>query len=190
MFNKKNSVKLELNYRGFDRIEGSNFLVSPLSDKEKALKGIKFITFNYLFLNVQDFSSHWLFPENNQIINTLYQIPLENSRTIRENHYHEKNQPFYDDNLYFEKIDRTGWLLFVFTKTVINQNKKIIALSDVSGKNFVEIIQEVDFVYDKVRVDKNRLILMYQSNEKNIVSEISLSEKRVLKTKELPEINE
>ena len=146
MFSKKDSVKLELNYKGFDRIEGSDFLVSPLSTKEKAFKGIQFVTFNYLFLNIQDFSTHWLFPTNKQIINTLYQIPLENSRTIRENLYHVKNQPFYDGDLYFEEIIQTGWLLLVFTKTEINQDKSIIALSDVSGENLVEVINDVDFI--------------------------------------------
>jgi hypothetical protein len=190
MFSKKDVVELELNYRGFDRIEGSDFLVSPLSNKEKAFKGIKFVTFNYLFFNVQDFSTHWLFPANNQTIHTLYQIPLKNSQTIRENQYHEKLQPFYDGNLYSEEIIQTGWLLFVFTKTEMSQNRKIIALSDVSGENLVEIINDVDFIYDKVRVSKNSLILMYQSNGKNLVSEIKLSEKQILKTKELPKINE
>ncbi|CAN5571808.1 hypothetical protein BH10ACI1_BH10ACI1_11270 [soil metagenome] len=190
MFNKKDSVKLELNYRGFDRIEGSDFLVCPLSNQEKAFKGIKFVTFNYLFLNIQDFSTHWLFPTNNQIINTLYQIPLENSQNIGKNQYHEKHPPFYDGNLYSEEIIQTGWLLFVFTKTEMSQDRKIIALSDVSGGNLVEIINDVDFIYDKVRVNKDSLILMYHSSEKNLVSEIKLSEKRILKTKELPKVNE
>lgn len=189
MFNKKDSIKLELNYHGFDKIEGSDFLVSPLSNKEKAFKGIKFVTFNYLFLNVQDFSTHWLFPSNNQIINTLYQIPLENSKTTRENQYYEKNQPFYDANLKSEEIIQTGWLLFVFTQTKINQDKSVIALSDISGENLVELIKEVDFIYDKVRTDKNKLVLMYHSKGKNLVSEIEISEKQVLRTIELPETN-
>ena len=190
MFNKKDSVKLELNYRGFDKIKGSDFLVATLSNKENAYKGMKFVTFNYLFLNIQDFSTHWLFPSNNQIISTLYQIPLENSETIRENHYQKKLQPFYDGNLYSEEIIQTGWLLFVFTKTEPNQDKSIIALSDVSGENLVEIITDVHHIYDKIRVNKDNLVLMYQQNGKNLVSDIMLSEKKIVKTKELPKINE
>ncbi len=189
MFNKKESVKLELNYRGFDRIEGSDFLVSPLSNQEKTSKGIKFVTFNYLFLNTQNFSTHWLFPTNNQIINTLYQIPLENSTTIRDYQYREKHQPFYDGNFYSEEIIQTGWLLFLFTKTEMSQDKKTIALTEVSGENLVEILNDVDFIYDKIRVNKNSLILMYHSNGKNLVSEIKLSEKQILRTIELPETN-
>lgn len=191
MFNKKNSVKLELNYRGFDKIEGSDFLVSPLSSAEQGFKGnIHYTAHNYLFLNVKDFSTHWLFPANNQQIVTFYKIPLENSQTIKENIFHEKFSPVYEDNFDREKIKETGWLLLVFIKLEINQDKKIISLSDVSGKNLVEILKDVDLLYDVVRVNKEILVLMYRSNEEIFVSEINLPEFTIVKTKALPKINE
>lgn len=191
MFNRKNAVKLELNYRGFTKIEGSDFLVSPLASEENGFKGrINYIAHNYLFLNIRDFSTSWLFASNNQIISSFYQIPLENSQLIKETIYQEKFQPFRDDKLDSEEINKKGWLLFVFTKEETTQNKKTIALSDVSGNNLVEIINDVELVYDKVRVSKDSMVLMYRSNEKILVSEIILSEKKVVKTKELPKTNE
>ncbi|MDQ6785376.1 MAG: hypothetical protein M3033_00960 [Acidobacteriota bacterium] len=191
MFSKKDSAKFEINYRGFTRIEGSDFLVSPLSLQENASKGrIHYITYNYLFLDIQNFSTSWLFPSNNQVIQTFYQIPLDNTLKIPENIYQEKFQPFREDNFHPEEVIKTGSLMFVFTKTELNQDKQIVALSDISGENFVEILNDVDSIYDKIRVSKDSILLMYSSNEKVLVSEIMLSEKKVVRTKELPKTNE
>lgn len=188
MFGKKES-KLELNLRGCEKISGSDFLVTRLTSQESGFKGnIHRITHNLLFINSNNFSTRWLFASNNQLIETFYQIPLDGNSEHVESYDTERFQPFRDSGNDSTPPNPTGWLLYVYTTDTAIDDTKAIAISDISGNDLTMILDRVETTFDKVRINKDELILLYRSNQQNLISKIRLSESKVTQTKELPKI--
>ena len=104
MFGSKKNES-ELNYWHFEKVEGSNYLMIAVCSSEKGFKSSHLVNHNYLFLNTNDLSSHWLFPTNNQLIGTPTQIP----KTFVKSDFNE----FYDEYRFDKKNQLPiGWLIF------------------------------------------------------------------------------
>ncbi|WP_019499971.1 hypothetical protein [Pseudanabaena sp. PCC 6802] len=177
-----NNSSLKSNKLGlgaFENIEGTPYLLGAIvlaqeSDRGYYTKGASSTT-NYLILNVKDKSAIRLVPKNNSLF-------------IRA----EK----------FGKNDRDGKLVqalglwYVAVKADTNsdrrlteEDRKIIAVSDVSGANYTEVIPNIDRLLNTFRISETSILTIYEASGKNFVSEIDLAQKKVIETKELPAID-
>ena len=66
-------------------------------------------------------------------------------------------------------------------------DEKVIALSDVSGGNYREVLS-VDVVLGSYQKDSNNLLLFYESDQKNWVTEINVTTRKAIVPTELPAI--
>ena len=98
-----------------------------------------------------------------------------------------ESNDFYDEYSYRKENNLPiGWLLF-FVKNS-NNNGGSIFISDVSGEHLTPLINEVDYIKKEVRLNEDSVLIFYSSKDTMFVSEIKLSVKKVIQTKELPKI--
>jgi hypothetical protein len=132
---------------------------------------------NYMFVNRDSLSANKLLPNNNSRLLEIEQIgtttaPAKSSKSI--------------------KIAKSLWYVRVLADTngdkVLNdRDRKQIGISDVSGANYTEIIQDIDKILLLQRKGIDRRLLIYTSGSKRFVANIDIP-KRLATIKQLPEI--
>jgi hypothetical protein len=83
------------------------------------------------------------------------------------------------------------WYLVVKTDTngdkeLTERDRKVVALSDEEGKNYTEVISQVDRVLGTHRKGDSILQVFYVSEGKNLVSEVDFLTRKVVRTETLP----
>ena len=161
----------------FDRLEGTDYLVAPVhstqtyqaSYYEKGTSAVR----NYLFVNAIDKSSRWLVPNNNYL-------------------FLSRHKEFYYPSSGSSWI---AWLRYEVVKSDTNQDgrltrddKRTIGISDPNGDRYSEIIVNIDQILGYEMLDENSLLVFYRIDTKNYIAEINISERRIIVTNELPEI--
>ena len=162
---------------GFDRLEGTDYLMAPVhstqtyqaSYYEKGTSAVR----NYLFVNAIDKSSQWLVPHNNYLFLSRHK---------------EFNNPPSGSNW-------VTWLRYEVVKSDTNQDgrltrddKRTIGISDPTGDRYSELITNIDQILGYEKLDENYLLIFYRTDIKNYLAEINISERRIIVTNELPEI--
>lgn len=83
------------------------------------------------------------------------------------------------------------WYLVVKTDTdedkqLTDRDRKVVALSDATGKNYTEVISQVDRVLGSNRKGDSILQVFYVSGGKHLASEINFQTRKVVRTEPLP----
>ena len=173
-------INSEWTFGGFNQIEGTNFMMSPVYSKqdyqigfggEKSSASVR----NYFFLNSKDHTSHWLAPTNQYLfLDFLAKIGTD------EIGYNVKN---------------VRWLKYRLVKADTNldgrltaEDKKTIAISNAAGDGFFEVVEQFDDELGMNLLDADTLIILFRNNDVNYMSEIKLSEQKVTLTSELPKL--
>jgi hypothetical protein len=170
-------LNTKMTLSSFDRLAGTDYLFSPLLGEQSYRqdyydKGSTSVR-NYLFLNINDRSAQYLFSHNRFLLLRTEKILVDLA----------KDQ---------EKVTAL-WYEIVQTDT--NQDKrltetdqKIIALSDVSGGNYKEVLSGIDVILGSYQKDDTTLLLLYESQQKSWVTEINITTRKAIEPTELPTI--
>jgi hypothetical protein len=85
------------------------------------------------------------------------------------------------------------WWLYSVVNADTNQDKKltdqdkfILAMSDVDGKNYVELIPDVDQLLGQFMKSDTVLFFFYRQNDKKYYAKIDLQARKVISTAEYP----
>ena len=161
----------------FDRLEGTDYLMAPVhstqtyqaSYYEKGTSAVR----NYLFVNSINKSSRWLVPNNNYL-------------------FLSRHKEFYKPQ---SGSSRVIWLRYEVVKSDTNQDgrltrddKRTIGISDPNGDRYSELITNIDQILGYEMLNENSLLIFYRTDTKNYIAEINISERSIIVTNELPEI--
>jgi hypothetical protein len=133
--------------------------------------------YNYVFLDVKSESVYALLPTNVSVILSIQGYPAPNAN--------------------IEPKIPVAWWLYTLVKTDSNEDgqlsytdQKTLAISDVGGQGYTELISDVDQVLGDVYKDGNVLLLIYRTNGKNFLASIDLASRKVTRNAELPSFGE
>ncbi len=142
---------------------------------------------NYMFVDTTDKSARWLVPTNNYL--------FLNAQQLQENDHSPGELPFDKMRGAKNSPDKSiaKWMLYIVVNADTNsdqrlteKDRRVMAISSVSGDGYTELIQNVDAVKGSTLPDENTLIFFYESDKKYFVAEINLAQHQVTETKELP----
>jgi hypothetical protein len=171
---KENKVKTSLG--NFQELEGTPYLMAPINSQQNYPQDSyekKALTIrNYLFVNVDDKSTQQLVPGNDFLFVDAQKVVLERR----------------DD-----EIVRGIWYQVVKAdsnndKTLDNNDKKTIAVSDVSGSDYTEVIDEVDRFLGSHQKNSTTLLVFYELDGREYIGEINMLERVLVEKVVLPAI--
>lgn len=129
--------------------------------------------YNYVFFDVENETVSPLLPSNANVITSIQGYPVPKSDVT-------------------PKIP-VAWWLYTLVKKDTNEDGqlsyldlKTLAISDVGGKGYTELVKDVDQVLGDVYKDGDILLLIYRANDKNFLARVDLVARKVSKTTELP----
>ncbi|MEM9928128.1 MAG: hypothetical protein AAF915_31165 [Cyanobacteria bacterium P01_D01_bin.50] len=172
----ENDEKVEISLGNFRELEGTPYLIAPVNSQQNYRQSYydkqASSTRNYLFLNANDKSARRLVPRNNFLFINAQEIVLQR----RE-----------------DKIVRGMWYEVVKAdsnkdKRLSDEDKKIIAISDVSGSDYTEVIDEVDRVLGSHQKNSTTLLVFYELDNREYVAEISIIRRTLVEKQVLPSI--
>ncbi|MGB3636467.1 MAG: hypothetical protein WBA39_02585 [Rivularia sp. (in: cyanobacteria)] len=171
---KENKVKTSLGK--FQELEGTRYLMAPVNSqlnyRQDSSENKPLTIRNYLFLNVNDKSIQQLVPENDFLFVDAQEVVLERR----------------DD-----KIVRGIWYEVVKAdsnndKRLDNNDKKTIAVSDVSGSDYTEVIDEVDRFLGSHQKNSTTLLVFYELDGREYIGEIDILKRVLVEKVVLPAI--
>lgn len=164
----------------FTILEGTPYKVSAVVESES--KDSSFLSssssykggskqFNYIFLNTQTKESMKLLPKSDFLFTRLEKIGKKN----------EKGS--------FTKIEAIWYqLVKQAQKNSEEGSKSTISTSTVSGTNYTELIPQVDRVLNTFQPSATKILMVYELNKKYFIAELDLAQRKVIETKELPNL--
>ncbi|MBD2593440.1 hypothetical protein H6G74_03740 [Nostoc spongiaeforme FACHB-130] len=170
-------VKVQFSLNSFEVIKGTPYLMSTISSQqnyrqsyyEKEAASIR----NFLFFNTSDQSAWKLIPNNNSLFVRYQTLGLS---TPPENVIKKVQGIWYE----VVTADSDG------DKRLTASDRKTIAVSDFAGKNYTEVIRQVDQVLGTHQPNEATFLVFYTSDAKNFVTEINIPKRKVVVTKPLP----
>lgn len=149
-------------------------------------KGYQSYVHNYLFFNASETSFTKLLDSNNYFIFSTYQFPNKSSI------YSEFSTQTDCEN----SEQEVRWLMYAIVKRDITQDKKltaedrqILAISDVHGQRYTELIDNVETVYGTAyQKQPERLSVIYRIEAAKKVSVVDLATRKVISTELLPNL--
>ncbi|MGB6298962.1 MAG: hypothetical protein WBF90_22675 [Rivularia sp. (in: cyanobacteria)] len=169
-----NKVKTSLG--NFSELEGTPYLMAPVNsqlDYRQDSSGKKPSTIrNYLFVNVNDKSIQQLVPKNDFLFVNAQKVVLErrDDQIVR--------------GIWYEviKADSNN------DKIIDNKDKKTIAVSDVSGSDYTEVIDEVDRFLGSHQKDSTTVLVFYELDGREYIGEIDIRERVLVEKVVMPAI--
>jgi hypothetical protein len=163
----------------FSQVTGTQILVSGVyqGDDRSGLdfslssgREYSYYVYNYVFFDMASEQFQTLLPTNESIILNKVGLPSLDSTTVP-----------------------VKWWLYSVVKTDSNQDKKlsdqdkfILAMSDVDGKNYVELIPDIDQLLGQFMKSDTLLFFFYKQNDKKYYAKIDLQARSVVSTAEYP----
>jgi len=171
---KDSKVKTSLG--NFRDLEGTSYLMAPVNSHpvsrqnsyEKKTSTIR----NYLFVNGNDKSALKLVPQNDFLFLNAQEVVLErrDDKIVRGMWYEVVKNDTNDD------------------KRLDSNDKKTIAFSDVSGSEYTEIIDGVDRLLGSHQKNSTTLLVFYELDGREYVSEINVLRRVLVENVVLPVI--
>jgi hypothetical protein len=168
----------------FSLTQGTDYLVAPVytdySGKDRVMsfssgeygdysskKGDDSLVNNYVFVNRQDLSSRKLFPDNRSIILAAQQLGEagtegtgSNQKTVVKNVKAVLYQVVKADTNNDKKLNR--------------EDQKVIAIADVNGANYKELVTGIDRVINIHAQSKDKRIVFYQTGQDYFAASIDI----------------
>lgn len=181
-------IESEWTLGNFERINGTDYVMAAAHSKqsyqgsyyEKDASAVR----NYLFVNAFDKSSRWLVPTNKYLFLTAEKLRLEAKPGAKS---HEQVEGYNSQAI--------RWIKYELVKSDTNndgrfttKDRRTIAVSDASGENYTEVIENIEQILGSMLNDEDTLLIFYSTGAGSYVSEINLPKRQVTTTKELPKI--
>ena len=135
-----------------------------------------YTTYNYVFFNTQTEEYHRLLPDNNSIIFQTAGFP----QLVYDPSDPEKPAPiieFWIFNIVKADTNADGYFDY--------RDKITIGISNVSGSNYTELIQNVDAIQSQYYKDPSNFFIIYNVNDKNFIAKINPITREILSTTEM-----
>jgi len=173
----------------FNAIEGTHYQIATVSTDFNGSSGRNdlgslfssgrsdYSVYNYVFLDIDAETVHALLPTNDNTILSIQGYPT----------------PGPVDPVSGEKVPVAVWLYMVVKEdtnhdgSLSSKDKQTLAISDVGGNGYTEIISDVDQVFGNVLKNATTLLVVYSSSDKTYLAHIDLPGHVVTKTTELPD---
>lgn len=182
--------KFELILSKFKCLSGTPFMMAPLQSEPQKQSGFSKIayqsnTHNYIFFNKETVAFTKLLPTNDYLIKQTTQ--LTETGVIESAPYGVKPELRCD-----EKSQTIRWLLYLVVNQYTNSDKQLspkditnLAMSDVSGKNYTELIPGIQLILGLTMKNAQQLIVIYRKDNQNQVSIIDLLKREVTLTQDI-----
>ncbi len=168
------SEKLTLG--SFESLGGTPFMLAPVSIEPdyRYSSSTGANVYNFYFVDTNTLTGRRLVPKNNWRF-----LQSDKLGTFDKNGALIKTQ-----GLWFVVIknDSNG------DRQLSDRDQQTIAICDEAGKNYTEIISQVDRVLGSYRKGNSRLQVLYRAKGKNLITEIDVETRRAVKTSALPAI--
>ena len=135
-----------------------------------------------MFINGNDKSAKKLLTKNNLLFLNAQNV-LENPQNVVEQNAQTK-------------INKVNGIWYTVVTADTNNDKRLdgrdqktIAVSDVSGSGYTELIDKVDRVLGSHQKNQNNVLVFYESGGKNFLAEIDISGRKLLTEQNLPVID-
>ncbi|MFN8400555.1 MAG: hypothetical protein U0X74_11100 [Anaerolineales bacterium] len=135
-----------------------------------------YATYNYVFFNTQTEEYHRLLPNNNSVILQTAGFP----------------QPVYDPNDPTKPAPPIEFWIFNIIKADTNadgffdyRDKLTIGIADVSGSNYIELIQNVDAIQSQYYKDPANFFIIYNVNQTNFIAKVNPITRQIVSTTEM-----
>jgi hypothetical protein len=163
----------------FEIVEGTPYRIAPVTIEQEVDRGYyskgAVSPTNYLVLNVKDKSAIRLVPKNNSLFIQTQKIGTNDKEG---------------------KLVKTSGIWYTVVKADTNDDKRLseadlktIAVSDVSGANYTEVIPKADRLLNTFQLSETNVLMIYETDGKSFVTELDLSQRAAIETKELPVLN-
>ncbi len=139
---------------------------------------------NYMFVHRDNLSANKLLSNNNSRLLAMEQIgelspPGKSDKDLSRNNW--------------IKTVKTLWYVQIVAdtngdKTLNDKDRKQIAISDVSGANYTEIIKDIDKILLVYPKGLDRRLVFYTSGPKHFVADVDIPNRKAI-VKELPTLN-
>jgi len=176
--------------------DNSDYTILALYSKNHKVKGLnqnyyapkgyyQDIAKNIIFINTKNNSSHWLFPTNNQLILTYqsdsYLFLEEISYPVYRNKKKEKAR-----FIYYKLInkDTNG------DKIITKADHLNFAISDISGKNYKVIIENIEAIINIKIVNRDTINVIYQKDGIAHSLKLNTNNFEIISDIELPKVGE
>jgi hypothetical protein len=133
-------------------------------------------TYNYVFFNLATEQYHRLLPSNEYVIYQTSGFPTLQYDPANP----DQPAPTVEWWMYSvikKDTDGSGYLDY--------KDDLTIALSDVGGNGYAELIENVDAILSQVYKDSSALFIIYNADEKNYIAKINPSMREVVSTTEM-----
>lgn len=179
--------KIVFSMGDFERVKGTDFMMAAVRSTDVSKNGgilskigsessyddSDSVTHNFIFLNLKDNSFTQLFPNNDYLISRLNTFP---------NKSEGGNEPKVEFFIYrIVKADTNN------DQKLNDEDKRVLAISDVSGSGYTELIDGIGSIYAEEMKDANTLTIVYWKDSKRWISNIDVRNKKLTFTGELPE---
>lgn len=135
-----------------------------------------YLTYNYVFFNTQTEAYNRLLPTNDYVIYQTVGFP----QAVYDPNDPQKPAPTIEFWVYnLIKADTSGDEFFDY------RDKITISISDVSGSNYIELIDNVDSIKSQYYKDPTTFYIIYNVNQKNFIANINPITRELVSTTEL-----
>lgn len=174
--NKHIDEKWQLGH--LEKIDGNPYVMIPLySDQNYAQSYYSKSaqsTRNILFINIGNNQKRWLLDTNDWLIISSDILP--------EREYNEKDRLAKVILYSIVKKDTNN------DKRLTSEDKSVIALSELSGENYKEILRDIDVLIGQQLLDNKTLIVIYQKQGIGYSATVSLTDFSISNQTQLPKI--
>ena len=175
----------------FNPIKGTNYLMAGIiaapATRESSLNPLEWInsvsyssyssgTYNYVFFDLDTELYNRLLPANDY---TIYQT---SGFPVLEYDPANPDQPaptveWWVYSVIKKDTNSDGYLAY--------EDKLTISISDVGGKGYTELIENVDGILAQIYRDSSTMFIIYSADEKNYIAKINPSAREVISTTEM-----
>ncbi len=129
---------------------------------------------NYLFINTNNNSNKWLFEHSKYLI--------VSNQSLSHGDYNDKDKPVLAILYELVKADTNS------DKLLSNKDKKAIAFSSPDGRNYKEVLSNIDILVGSQLTDSNSLLVIYQKDGIGYSASIDLANFKLINNAELPKV--
>lgn len=133
---------------------------------------------NILFINTKSNEASWLFPSNNQLIDSFSEFPSVSKSEKKKN---EDIQTLIFYVLINKDTNGDGMLSA--------DDKLNLAVSDTNGNNLKVLMQDIDYIVGKSMAGSSEIFVIYQKAGVGYSMKLRISDHKIISNLELPKVS-